>query len=94
MFFMLAARTLLPLLKSSSGMETDIEKLTGELQPAYEPSAAAQHLQSKKTTLAQLFAWTGSVQSILLRLRQVDSFVACLLAQNMKDSTAQSLNAE
>ena len=75
-----------------SGMETDIVKLTSELQSAVEPSTAAPRTQSKKVTLGQLSAWTASVQSILIRLRQVDSFVACLLAQNMKDSTAQGLN--
>ena len=74
-----------------SGMETDIVKLTSELQSAVEPSTAPR-TQSKKVTLGQLSAWTASVQSILIRLRQVDSFVACLLAQNMKDSTAQGLN--
>ncbi|WP_338552667.1 M3 family oligoendopeptidase [Paenibacillus sp. KS-LC4] len=35
---------------------------------------------------------TELVQSVLLRMRQSDSFVACLTAQNMKDKAATALN--
>lgn len=72
-----------------SGMEADIARLTSELKTVSEASTGT---QSKKITLDQLSAWTAAVQSILIRLRQVDSFVACLLAQKMKDSAAQVLN--
>ncbi|BBH24765.1 oligoendopeptidase [Paenibacillus baekrokdamisoli] len=71
-----------------AGMEADIEVLTQELQAAAEQS----NVSREPVKGEQLTAWTGTVQSILLRLRQVDSFVSCLLAQKMKDSTAQGLN--
>ncbi|MFD1952905.1 M3 family oligoendopeptidase [Paenibacillus thailandensis] len=35
-----------------------------------------------------LTAMTGLIQSILLRIRESDSFVACLMAQNMRDTKA------
>ncbi|QHT62796.1 M3 family oligoendopeptidase [Paenibacillus lycopersici] len=66
-----------------SGMERDIEALSGEL--AALPQGAAPSAE-------QLAGWTATVQSILLRLRQSDSFVACLQAQQMKDAAANGLN--
>jgi len=41
---------------------------------------------------ANLVEMLELVQSLLLRLRQSDSFVSCLLAQNMKDTAASGLN--
>ncbi|MBO7747744.1 M3 family oligoendopeptidase [Paenibacillus sp. MWE-103] len=66
-----------------AGMERDIEALAGEL--AALPADAA-------PSESQLSAWTAAVQSILLRLRQSDSFVSCLQAQQMKDAAANGLN--
>ena len=41
---------------------------------------------------AGLSGWTEAVQSILPRLRQAESFVACLQAQDMRDQAAGALN--
>ncbi|MBB3112917.1 pepF/M3 family oligoendopeptidase [Paenibacillus phyllosphaerae] len=66
------------------GMERDIDALASEL-------AAVKGGQQSAGT-EQLTAWTGLVQSILIRLRQTDAFVGCLLAENMKDTAAAGLN--
>ncbi|WP_308635968.1 M3 family oligoendopeptidase [Paenibacillus silvisoli] len=66
------------------GVERDIEELTRGLADASEGGADA--------SLEQLSAWTELVQSILMRLRQSDSFVGCLQAQEMKDAAANGLN--
>ncbi|RCW42094.1 M3 family oligoendopeptidase [Paenibacillus prosopidis] len=49
---------------------------------------------SKKagTGSQEIAAMTELLQSVLLRLRESESFVSCLLAQNVKDSAASSLN--
>lgn len=70
-------------LEELAGMERDIETLTASL--AAVPGGAA-------ATSEQLTAWTAAVQSILLRIRQSDSFVSCLQAQQMKDAAANALN--
>ncbi|MFF2094254.1 M3 family oligoendopeptidase [Paenibacillus sp. NPDC058174] len=62
------------------GIEDDIAQLDQRLE-----ACSAQPLE-------QLAATTELVQSILLRLRQSDSFVACLMAQDMKDKAASGLN--
>lgn len=62
------------------GMEEDMERLDAEL-------AGNALLDADK--LAQL---TEIVQSVLLRLRETDSFVACLMAANIRDTAANSLN--
>ncbi|RXZ84758.1 M3 family oligoendopeptidase [Paenibacillaceae bacterium] len=41
---------------------------------------------------ARVTEWTEAMQSILLRLRQAESFVSCLLAQDVKDSKAAVMN--
>ena len=41
------------------GMETDIVKLTSELQSAVEPAALAPHTQSKKVTLGSVVCMDG-----------------------------------
>ncbi|RAP77056.1 M3 family oligoendopeptidase [Paenibacillus montanisoli] len=66
------------------GLERDIDELDRSLEQASESGSAA--------SAKQLSAWTESVQSILMRLRQSDSFVGCLQAQQMKDSAANGLN--
>ncbi|MBM7566947.1 M3 family oligoendopeptidase [Paenibacillus sacheonensis] len=66
-----------------AGMERDIESLTGELAALAAGAAPSAE---------QLTNWTASVQSILLRIRQSDSFVSCLQAQQMKDAAANGLN--
>ncbi|MBD3917229.1 M3 family oligoendopeptidase [Paenibacillus sp. PR3] len=70
-----------------AGMERDIEALTKSLNEA-ETSGEQDAFQ----TQALLTAWTEAIQSITLRLRESDSFVACLMAQNMKDGAANGLN--
>ncbi|NBD27670.1 M3 family oligoendopeptidase [Paenibacillus glycinis] len=70
-------------LEELAGMERDIAALTGELA-ALAPNAVPD--------AGQLSAWTAAVQSILLRIRQSDSFVSCLQAQQMKDAAASGLN--
>ncbi|WP_028612170.1 M3 family oligoendopeptidase [Paenibacillus harenae] len=57
------------------GMEEDIAKLDEALAGGSPDSSG-------------LEAQTELLQSVLLRLRQTESFVECLLAQNMKDSAA------
>ncbi|SDW46055.1 M3 family oligoendopeptidase [Paenibacillus sp. CF384] len=71
-------------LQELSGMEHDIDVLTRELSAASASGTPA--------SPDQLSGWTEAVQSILLRLRQSDSFVGCLQAQQMKDSAANGLN--
>ncbi|WP_219838699.1 M3 family oligoendopeptidase [Paenibacillus sp. R14(2021)] len=70
-------------LEELGGMERDIEALAKELAAQPKDVSAASE---------QLTAWTTVVQSILLRLRQSDSFVGCLQAQQMKDAAANGLN--
>ncbi|MBP3965790.1 M3 family oligoendopeptidase [Paenibacillus lignilyticus] len=67
-----------------NGMERDIDVLTRELSAASASGAPA--------SPDQLSGWTEAVQSILLRIRQSDSFVGCLQAQQMKDTAANGLN--
>lgn len=67
-------------------LETDIKKLSTDLTAwADSPSEGI----NKRDKLSE---WTSAVQSILLRLRQSESFVSCLLAQQVKDSAAMGLN--
>ncbi|OXM17302.1 M3 family oligoendopeptidase [Paenibacillus herberti] len=42
----------------------------------------------------QMDRWTETAQSIAARLGQADSFVGCLLAQNVHDSAAAALNGQ
>ncbi|SDS20239.1 oligoendopeptidase, pepF/M3 family [Paenibacillaceae bacterium GAS479] len=42
----------------------------------------------------QMDRWTEAAQSIAARLGQADSFVGCLLAQNVHDSAAAALNGQ
>lgn len=70
-----------------AGMERDIEALTKSLDEAETTSD-----QDSFQLQALLTAWTEAIQSITLRLRESDSFVACLMAQNMKDGAANGLN--
>lgn len=62
------------------GMEHDIARLDDLLIVGADGNAA------------NIEVMTEIMQSVLLRLRQSESFVSCLLAQNMKDSAASSLN--
>ncbi|TYP71794.1 M3 family oligoendopeptidase [Paenibacillus methanolicus] len=64
------------------GMERDIRALEEELQAA----------KGDSPTAAQLAGWTAVVQSVLGRVHQADSFVGCLLAEQMKDTAAVALN--
>ncbi|GGG04913.1 M3 family oligoendopeptidase [Paenibacillus abyssi] len=60
-----------------NGIEQDIAQLGESLSSA-----------AGKEDGTLLLSWTEQMQSILLRLRQSESFVSCLLAQNVKDSKA------
>ncbi|UVI31412.1 M3 family oligoendopeptidase [Paenibacillus spongiae] len=68
-----------------AGMERDIDALVRELE---ETSAGS----TSHVSTAKLSAWTATVQSVILRLRQSESFVSCLVAQQVKDSAALGLN--
>lgn len=68
-----------------NALEADINKLSTDLT-AWADSAERVNKPDK------LSEWTTAVQSILLRLRQSESFVSCLLAQQVKDSAAAGLN--
>ncbi|WP_223869352.1 M3 family oligoendopeptidase [Paenibacillus sabuli] len=74
------------------GLERSIGELDEALRaastvaPAADVSAAVQPQQAE--ALLRLPEWTERLQAILLRLRQAESFVSCLLAQNMKDDAA------
>ncbi|GFN32075.1 M3 family oligoendopeptidase [Paenibacillus xylaniclasticus] len=70
-----------------SGMERDIEELIRSLDEAETKGVNDPFHQQ-----ALLTAWTEAIQSVTLRLREADSFVACLMAQNMKDTAANGLN--
>ncbi|MFD0717395.1 M3 family oligoendopeptidase [Paenibacillus sp. GCM10027626] len=67
-----------------AGMETDIDAVTKQLKQA----SSVQDAPSKE----ELSSWTAQIQSVLIRLRQTESFVSCLLAQQMKDTAAIELN--
>ncbi|MFF2481792.1 M3 family oligoendopeptidase [Paenibacillus sp. NPDC058071] len=62
------------------GMEQDLAVAAAKL----EDDSLSSYERVKQTV--------GLVQSVLLRLRQSESFAACLLAQNMKDTPANGLN--
>ncbi|CAM4314069.1 M3 family oligoendopeptidase [Paenibacillus alkaliterrae] len=62
------------------GIEVDIAQLDAALSP-----------EAGKDSF-ELERCTELLQSVLLRLRQSESFVSCLLAQNVKDSAASALN--
>ncbi|WP_274649185.1 M3 family oligoendopeptidase [Paenibacillus humicola] len=66
------------------GIERDIEALAADLKEAARAGTEPDG--------GKLSRWTSAVQSILLRLRESESFVACLLAQQVKDSAAIGLN--
>ncbi|CAH1190237.1 Oligoendopeptidase F, plasmid [Paenibacillus plantiphilus] len=69
-----------------NALEADIKKLSADLTAwADSPSEGI----NKRDKLSE---WTSAVQSILLRLRQSESFVSCLLAQQVKDTAAMGLN--
>ncbi|MBW7476542.1 M3 family oligoendopeptidase [Paenibacillus oenotherae] len=67
-------------------MEADIESLSADLGEAAASEAGGTDRGGK------LSEWTNIVQSVLLRLRQSESFVSCLLAQQVKDTAALGLN--
>jgi len=69
-----------------AGMERDIEALKQELE-----AVPAQGENTAGTTKS-LGDWTKRIQSVLIRLRQSESFVSCLLAQQVKDTAALALN--
>ncbi|AJY73783.1 M3 family oligoendopeptidase [Paenibacillus beijingensis] len=72
------------------GLEADTAKLVQSLQSAAGPADEAPG--SKGGTAEQLSEWTSAAQSILQRLRQAESFVGCLMAENVKDAAAGVLN--
>ncbi|EFM11763.1 oligoendopeptidase, pepF/M3 family [Paenibacillus curdlanolyticus YK9] len=78
-----------------SGTERDIAALIASLEEAAKAGSCAEAAVSEDAKFqahALLTAWTEAVQSITLRLREADSFVACLMSQNMKDTAANGLN--
>lgn len=62
------------------GINEDISKLDDALSEA------------AITGTSEIAVMTELLQSVLLRLRQSESFVSCLLAQNVRDSAASALN--
>jgi len=61
-----------------AGAEAECEALLQELREYGESAAPADRLTD----------WTRKLQSVLARLREADSFVACLTSQNMADKRA------
>ncbi|QGG55393.1 M3 family oligoendopeptidase [Paenibacillus sp. B01] len=68
------------------GISDDIARLNAEL------TAASGSEGVPGASGEQLDRWTESAQSIAARLGQTDSFVGCLLAANVHDKEAASLN--
>lgn len=68
-------------------LEADIKKLTSDLDQAGSAKSPGSNAGPEK-----LSEWTAAVQSVLLRLRQSESFVSCLLAQQVKDTAALNLS--
>ncbi|GGD76757.1 M3 family oligoendopeptidase [Paenibacillus nasutitermitis] len=68
------------------GIEQDIDTLDQGLRP-YEADG-----NGNAAALDKLSDWTDQIQSILLRLRQAESFVSCLMAQQVKDTAASGLS--
>lgn len=71
----------------SAAFTRELEGIEADIAGLDEALAASSEL--KPTELVRL---TDIVQSLSLRLRESNSFVACLLAQNVRDSAASSLN--
>lgn len=65
-----------------TGLEHDIAELGRSLDEAAKQEVAK----------ASLLSWTVQLQSILLRLRESESYVSCLLAQDVKDTKAAVLS--
>ncbi|MFC4776789.1 M3 family oligoendopeptidase [Paenibacillus sp. GCM10023252] len=69
------------------GLHTDVTKLE-ELIHTAAGDANNEALEGQLTEMTEL------LQSILLRLREAESFIACLMAQNMRDTAASSWNGK
>jgi oligoendopeptidase F len=67
-------------LQELKGIEGDIGKLDSSL------------LKEAGTGVSDIAEMTELLQSVLIRLRQSESFVSCLLAQNIRDSAASARN--
>ncbi|WP_169086523.1 M3 family oligoendopeptidase [Paenibacillus sp. PL91] len=67
-------------LQELKGIEEDIAKLDAALST------------DEGTAVSDIAAMTELLQSVLIRLRQSESFVSCLLAQNIRDSSASARN--
>ncbi|OME76327.1 oligoendopeptidase [Paenibacillus sp. FSL A5-0031] len=65
-------------LQELKGMGEDIEKLDAAL------------LTEASIGASEIATMTELLQSIIIRLRETESFVSCLLAQNMRDTAANS----
>lgn len=65
-----------------TGLERDIAALGGSLDESSKQEV------SKEIVLS----WTAQMQSILLRLRESESYVSCLMAQDVKDTKAVGCN--
>jgi len=72
---------------ASSAFKQELQGMEGDI--AQLESMLSRHSGDVSADLPKM---TELVQSLLHRLRQSDSFVSCLLAQNMKDSGAALLN--
>ncbi|MFS0723455.1 M3 family oligoendopeptidase [Paenibacillus sp. 1P07SE] len=73
---------------SSESFSAELDTLTREIARLADETAG----RTGTATDEQLLMWTAAVQSILERLREAESFVSCLLAEQMKDSGAARLN--
>ena len=73
----------------SAQFQAELEGLEQKLVEMDQLLQSSGHGQSKQTVIVSL---TELVQHILLALRQSDSFVGCLLAQNVSDGKALALN--
>ena len=86
MFFLKAAHVRPNWRKCSQLVKSDIDGLQRELVAA----SGSEGVPGARPE--QLSQWTDMAQSIQVRLRQAESFAACLQAQDVKDSAAAALN--
>ena len=73
---------------SSASFAEELEQLSHEIGRLQTETAG----QNGTVTGETLNAWTTTVQSILERLREAESFVSCLMAEQMTDTRASRLN--
>ncbi|CAM4450997.1 M3 family oligoendopeptidase [Paenibacillus tarimensis] len=67
-------------------------RMLEQLQTDIRALADSLNASGEEVTASQLTDWTIQAQSIMARLREADSFAGCLMAENVTDRRAISLN--